>query len=382
MARESALLALVERLEEADESRERWESVLGDIAHLFGAMAVSVEACDFRRPAEMFRAATGMTPEIERLYAQCRSLREAALCESGSRWKGGAALAGEIAVGGCPEGARCRKRKNGPPCHGHYRIGSCLVREPALQLRLSVIRDARLERFADEDGELLVALARQAHRSLARARKLLSVQVSADGAWAALDRLPTGVALLDEGRRIGRMNAAAQRLIAARDGLTSEGGVLRAWKVEETAALQALVSTAAAWIAGDEPTGTLLVSRPSGERALHVFVSPLPLASGPPGRWPGEVAVFMIDPAEKPNPAPSILQRVYGLTPAEAKLAARLLTGKSVEEAARELGVAESTARTQLKSLFTKLDVRRQSDLVRLLLSGPAALRPTGVKSA
>lgn len=57
----------------------------------------------------------------------------------------------------------------------------------------------------------------------------------------------------------------------------------------------------------------------------------------------------------------------FGLTPAEARLAARLRFGLSLKEASEELGISVNTARNQLKSVFEKLGVNRQADLVRHL---------------
>ncbi|WP_293339607.1 alpha/beta fold hydrolase [Parvibaculum sp.] len=62
-----------------------------------------------------------------------------------------------------------------------------------------------------------------------------------------------------------------------------------------------------------------------------------------------------------------IFRTAFGLTPAEARLAARLRFGLSLKEAAEELGISVNTARNQLKSVFDKLGVNRQADLVRHL---------------
>ncbi|MDX5367573.1 MAG: alpha/beta fold hydrolase [Alphaproteobacteria bacterium] len=62
-----------------------------------------------------------------------------------------------------------------------------------------------------------------------------------------------------------------------------------------------------------------------------------------------------------------LFRKALGLTPAEARLAARLRFGQSLKEAAEELGISINTARNQLKSVFEKLGVNRQADLVRHL---------------
>jgi DNA-binding CsgD family transcriptional regulator len=66
------------------------------------------------------------------------------------------------------------------------------------------------------------------------------------------------------------------------------------------------------------------------------------------------------------------LQQLYGLTPAESRLALLLAAGNAPKEAAQQLQVGISTVRSQLKSIFAKTDTNRQSELVRLLLMSPA----------
>ena len=48
----------------------------------------------------------------------------------------------------------------------------------------------------------------------------------------------------------------------------------------------------------------------------------------------------------------TVLCKLYGLTRAEAALAANLLQGKSIEEAAAELVISHHTARTHTKRIF------------------------------
>lgn len=84
------------------------------------------------------------------------------------------------------------------------------------------------------------------------------------------------------------------------------------------------------------------------------------------------------------NPASgAAAHRRLGLTAAEARLTAKLVQGLSLADAAAELKISAHTARTQLKSIFAKTGVRRQSELLRLLTevsalpkaSAPMALR-------
>jgi DNA-binding CsgD family transcriptional regulator len=54
-----------------------------------------------------------------------------------------------------------------------------------------------------------------------------------------------------------------------------------------------------------------------------------------------------------------------------------LLKGYSLKESADSCGVTHSTAKSQLKSIFSKTQVKRQGELIRLLLSTAGVMRPT-----
>jgi DNA-binding CsgD family transcriptional regulator len=66
------------------------------------------------------------------------------------------------------------------------------------------------------------------------------------------------------------------------------------------------------------------------------------------------------------------LSDLYGLTRAESRLAAKLAQGRSLEEAASMLNITIETARSYSKRVLSKTGAKRQSELVRLLLLGPA----------
>ncbi len=69
-----------------------------------------------------------------------------------------------------------------------------------------------------------------------------------------------------------------------------------------------------------------------------------------------------------PVPSEAVLQRLFDLTAAEARLACSISGGETLGEAAAALGVKISTARCQLASLKAKTGTRRQAQLVALLV--------------
>lgn len=63
-----------------------------------------------------------------------------------------------------------------------------------------------------------------------------------------------------------------------------------------------------------------------------------------------------------------LLNDMFDLTPIESDIAQLLVQGRTMAQLAGDLGLAESTVRSYSKSIYGKLGVRRQVDLVRLLL--------------
>lgn len=117
----------------------------------------------------------------------------------------------------------------------------------------------------------------------------------------------------------------------------------------------------------------MLVPR-GGARALSVIVTPLTGDGSQPYDGGAVRAVFFGDPDGGMDDVETMVRRLYALTPAEARLVVQLLQGQTLQEIAGELGVSVTTARTHLRSVFSKTGTRRQSELVRVLLTGPAQL--------
>ena len=67
------------------------------------------------------------------------------------------------------------------------------------------------------------------------------------------------------------------------------------------------------------------------------------------------------------RPPQAALQAAFGLSEAEARLAAQLASGEALERITAQFGIAKETGRGQLKSIFAKTGVHRQAELVALL---------------
>jgi len=68
------------------------------------------------------------------------------------------------------------------------------------------------------------------------------------------------------------------------------------------------------------------------------------------------------------------MRTAFGLTRAEARLAALVGSGLTLQESAAQLAITANTAKTLLKLIFSKMGISRQAALVRIAERlGPAA---------
>jgi DNA-binding CsgD family transcriptional regulator len=89
-----------------------------------------------------------------------------------------------------------------------------------------------------------------------------------------------------------------------------------------------------------------------------------------------QALVILIDLDQQPRIPEIVLRAAFGMTAAEARLAARMAAGESLEFATEQIGIASYTGRNQLKNIFLKVGVKRQSELVAVLASVLARKKP------
>jgi DNA-binding CsgD family transcriptional regulator len=185
------------------------------------------------------------------------------------------------------------------------------------------------------------------------------------------DRLPVAAALVNARGRVVWLNEPCRRLVAEADGIAIGRDGFEAALPAETRQLRRSIAGAlqtaqdASSTAGD----VIFLSRPSGRRSLSALVFPIP-----PGAKQGFdsdpcVGVFVSDPERRVELPVDTLRRLYGLTPAEARLTVLLASGTRLQAAADELGIRINTARHHLKQVFTKTRTGTQSALIHLLLT-------------
>jgi DNA-binding CsgD family transcriptional regulator len=353
-------LALVQDLLAAPGSEEGWSAFLLHLCDALHGSAASFITHDFGTAATGIAITARTDPEALAAYHQhWHRMDPWATSPQVARSRPGTVVVGEALI----SSADMRKTAFYNDFGRRYGIVQCVagvIEASAERLScLSIDGTTGRPAFDGTDATLLESLMPSVQRALAIHRRLEGAELMAVHAAAVLDRLPHGVLLVAPNGALLSTNRAADEILRARDGLTYDGRELRGATTEVTTRLREALAGA----------GAVLLPRPSGRRPLSVVVAPLPSRRAALTSDGAAVAVFVTDPERTAVPDVETLRRLFVLTPAEARLVQRLVSGRSLEEAAADLGLQLETVRSRLKVIFQKTDTHRQADLIRLAMA-------------
>ena len=102
---------------------------------------------------------------------------------------------------------------------------------------------------------------------------------------------------------------------------------------------------------------------------LVLDIHPVRGMGGDHPAWQVRTLVLIVDLEAGLRVNADLAGAVLGLTPTETRVAVGLTTGQSVAGVAGKLGCAESTVKTHLKSIYRKLEINKQTELVQRVLS-------------
>lgn len=248
---------------------------------------------------------------------------------------------------------------------------------------ISSVRPKASGPFGRNDEVVLTTLLPHLQRALKLHLQFSQLRLQTGGLEAALNAFDVAVFGLNNAGRVVFGNPAAQQLAQSGDGIRLRGGQMVANGIEQNRELQRVISAAVATgnSQGISPGGALLLRRRLAKTPLAVTITPY----SPGLRNYGQLValVFVADELRKPLARSAILRKLYGLTPAECRMADLLAAGHEIAAAAECLKITVQTGRFHLKTIFRKTGTNRQATLVRLMLSLPGESKsalPTAAK--
>ena len=210
--------------------------------------------------------------------------------------------------------------------------------------------------------------------------RMTAMDRSMKAAEGAFNLLPHGAIAVDTTRRILAFNRAAERMFQRAEGVASTFGRVRATRLEDDHLLGAAIRRAGETSAHVSTAGgaTLTLWREPPQRPLNAIVAPLSEKSAVLDLEADVrercVLLLISDPDIEPAPPVDRIAGTFGLTPSEARIAVAVANGATLREFADEADISIETARFHMKNALAKTGCRRQSDLVRLILTSVVGL--------
>jgi DNA-binding CsgD family transcriptional regulator/PAS domain-containing protein len=380
----------------------RWPDALGRMAAHAEAESAAAIVVDLSGAAVGFMAVAGADPRALDDYAAHYARSDPWTAFLGNRPAGRAIVSQTVMDDAAFE--RTEFYNDFLRRHGLFHaMGGFVVRSGSLAFLTGVLRSR--ERGAFQAAELArlkavfphLGRAARIHRQLAQAGGI------AAGLTTALDRVPLAALLSDRTGRVVWMNQLAEALVRRGEGLRVRQGRLEAAVANGTTAeLRRLIAAAAiiglhtprrrlAGVGGaldvNKAGGVLLLPRPWPLKPLTVMVTPMSEPAQPMDialDLPRPEALLLISDPERAVQLPTDrLTGAFGLTAAEAKLAAALATGSSLTAYAETAQITIGTARWYLKQALAKTGAHRQSELVRNVITTVGSMEVrAGVEAA
>jgi DNA-binding CsgD family transcriptional regulator len=208
-------------------------------------------------------------------------------------------------------------------------------------------------------------LAPHIDRALRLQMRLSAADLRVDMVSGAFDRLALGVAFVDRSGRSLWLNRRAQEILEGSNELrlaSSSGPAGRG--LSEARTLRELITGAAS----GRKQGLLAIDRGVDARPLLLLALPLKsIGACDPSMEIVWGVVFIIDPDRVDRPTVDSLRRAFDLTYREAHVAIAVAQGNGLQAAADAMGVALTTARSQLQQVFAKTGTRQQAELAALV---------------
>ena len=187
----------------------------------------------------------------------------------------------------------------------------------------------------------------------------------AKGMASGLGLAGIATVILDHHGKCSFVSELATAVFDAEFGIKSD----RLWAANADAfkQLQALAACAQAPFRSTR-TKTVVVERQG--RSRPTLLIPVRVTGRNLDSWPGaRIVVLIVDLSQQKRPKTGILKEALSFTESEARIAAFLAEGLTIDEICHRLSLKSSTVRQYIKSAQSKAGVRRQAQLVAIVSS-------------
>ena len=252
------------------------------------------------------------------------------------------------------------------PNRVRHLMGTSLLRGGGIDVVAAVGRSVGDAPFSSEEINLIKQVTPHMQRAVKVHMRTAELRERVAMGEAALDAMDSGVLAVDKTGQIVFANKFAEIILKSASALKSRLGCLAATVAEDDGAFRTAVARASV----SRTPQALRVRNANGSVADGCAINLIPLPQVNKVRAAlnhPDLLVLVSSPTHRRACTPAELTALYSMTPAEARLALGIASGLDLRTYAAQAKVSLTTVRAQLKAVFSKTGIRRQSELVRLV---------------
>lgn len=206
-------------------------------------------------------------------------------------------------------------------------------------------------------------------------KKLYAAEENHQLLHSLLNRIPIGLILISEDGTVQSCNSLGCEMLTKSPYISKSNNKLTLSDSHQNQKMMALVKELSKTRAFDMQSRGMVIKTPQSQQQNPMLVlTPLNMHALSVYEKQAKVAVFLSSSNYENSLELSALADIYQLTPKELRIVTHIVRGISPPNIARTLHVSYNTVRTQLKSIYQKVGVNKQSELVNRILTGPASM--------
>lgn len=230
---------------------------------------------------------------------------------------------------------------------------------------MGLTRKLEQRRYDEQDRQALKLIAPHIQRAVLISDFVEHQEAERSRFVEVIDSISTATFVVDAERRILHSNSVGRALLDRRQVVASINGALTVAGVAPAQLLEAFHAKP-----NDRPMPeTLRVRAPQAQADAIVVIMPLAVAETKGVALGPQFAVFIQDTGLLSPLASDVWRKLFDLTGSELRVLQGLIQGSAPAQIADLYGIARSTVKTHLLSLYRKTGTRRQAELVKLALS-------------
>lgn len=243
-----------------------------------------------------------------------------------------------------------------------------ILRNEHCLIKLDLHKQAGHPPFTEEELYYLDCLLPHIKRTFEFSNLIKKLKEKQETLLFSLSKMPLGVIILDQNLTVNYANSLAMSLIESRLGLCIENNIFKADSDIDHRKIQNSISKL---LDTGNMSASLQIKKEPRRKTLDLtFRHANQNQKMSLSTQDKQIVVYLSCPEFCSFSSEEILQNAYNLTTTEALLALSISKGLTLQNIAEGRSVSIQTVRSQLKSIFQKMNINSQSDLIRHILAG------------